>query len=71
MRLAFERTRVLMAVPDFQSIMLPLLRLASDKNEHHLADAAETLANQFELTPEERAELLPSGKYPPFRQRIG
>lgn len=51
--------------------MLPLLRLSADKNEHSLSDAVEELSNDFSLTVEERAELLPSGRYPRFRQRVG
>lgn len=60
-----------MAVPDFQTIMLPLLRVAGDKHEHHLSDAVETLSNQFGLTLEEQTALYPSGKYPRFRGRVG
>jgi restriction system protein len=36
-----------MAVPDFQSCMLPLLKLASDGNEHTLAEAVDKLAEEF------------------------
>ncbi len=43
-----------MAIPDFQSVMLPLLNFASDKQEHSLQDAVESLAAKFELTSEER-----------------
>ncbi len=39
-----------MSVPDYQSIMLPLLKLAEDGQEHKLNDAIETLASQFSLT---------------------
>lgn len=49
-----------MAVPDFQSLMLPLLRLAGDGVEHAFKDAVESIAVEFRLTPEERHELLPS-----------
>lgn len=51
--------------------MLPLLRLAADDRDHTLSDAAEKLAHLFRLTPDEVAELLPSGRYPRFRQRVG
>lgn len=51
-----------MAVPDFQSLMRPLLQLASDGAEHVLRDATEHLADAFALTPEDRSELLPSGR---------
>ena len=49
-----------MAVPDFQSLMLPLLRLAGDGMDHTFKDAVEAIAIEFSLTPEERNELLPS-----------
>ena len=49
-------------IPGFQDVMLPLLTFASDGQDHSMADAVEALAHQFNLTPEERAELLPSGR---------
>ena len=49
-----------MAVPDFQSLMMPLLRLSGDGSEHAFKDAVEAIAVEFQLTPEERHELLPS-----------
>jgi len=49
-----------MAVPDFQSLMLPLLRLAGDGMDHAFKEAVEAIAIEFKLTPEERNELLPS-----------
>ncbi len=51
-----------MAIPDFQSIMLPLLRFAADGNEHSLREAIEKLSEQFGLTEAEKNELLPSGQ---------
>lgn len=59
-----------MAIPDFQSVMLPLLNFAADKQEHSLQDAIDSLAIKFELTPEERQELLPSGKQTRFDNRV-
>ena len=59
-----------MAIPDFQSVMLPLLKFSSDQAEHSLQDAVEFLAGQFELTIEERQELLPSGKQARFDNRV-
>lgn len=49
-----------MSIPDFQSIMLPLLEFASDKKEHSLKEAVEKLAKKFNLTEEEKREMLPS-----------
>lgn len=51
-----------MAVPDFQSLMLPLLRLASDGQERSLAEARGELAAQLQLSDEDLVERLPSGQ---------
>src|SRR5262245_49367480 len=50
-----------MAVPDFQTLMLPLLGLAADGEEHSLAEVIERLADEFQLSSEDRAQLLKSG----------
>lgn len=60
-----------MAIPDYQSIMLPLLRFATDGNEHTVREAVEQLAENFKLTEEERKELLPSGSQFTFANRVG
>jgi restriction system protein len=60
-----------MAIPDYQSIMLPLLQLAGDQKEHSLREAIEALADEFNLTDEERRELLPSGQQATFDNRVG
>jgi restriction system protein len=60
-----------MAIPDYQSIMLPLLKYLGDRNEHHIRDAIEGLAGQLGLTPEEQKEILPSGQQYTFDNRVG
>jgi restriction system protein len=50
-----------MPIPDFQTIMLPLMTFTADNNEHSLRETIECLANHFNLTPEERQEMLTSG----------
>ena len=60
-----------MAIPDYQSVMLPLLRYAADEQEHSVREAIEALADQFRLTEEERKELLPSGRQATFDNRVG
>ena len=60
-----------MAIPDYQSIMLPLLKYASDGEIHYLPDAYERISNVFELTDEERKELLPSGRQTIIKNRVG
>ncbi len=59
-----------MAIPDYQSIMLPLLRFAADGNEHSLREAIEGLSEKFGLTESERKQLLPSGQQPTFDNRV-
>lgn len=51
-----------MAVPDFQTLMLPLLRLTGDDQEHTLAEAVEWLAQEFGLSDDDRTQLLQSGQ---------
>ncbi len=60
-----------MAIPDYQTCMLPFLHHLADGKEHSLRDAEESLAENFKLTPAERAELLPSGQQGIFKNRIG
>jgi restriction system protein len=59
-----------MAIPDFQSIMLPLLRLLSDGKEHSSQECIRTLADYYNLTEKERTEPLPSGKGILFNNRV-
>jgi restriction system protein len=60
-----------MAIPEYQKFMLPLLKYANDDDEHKIADAYEDLAKEFQLTDEEKEELLPSGTQQLFKNRIG
>lgn len=59
-----------MAIPDFQSVMLSLLRYAADGADHTRKVSIATVASGFKLGGEERAPLLPSGRMPVFRNRI-
>jgi restriction system protein len=59
-----------MPVPDFQSLMLPLLRIAADGKEHPLSVAREPLAREFKLTESDQQELLPSGRQSKFTNRV-
>lgn len=60
-----------MPIPDFQSIMLPLLQQFGDGKEHSLQETLDKLAQIFALTEQEINELLPSGKQPTFYNRVG
>lgn len=59
-----------MAIPKFQEITLPMLKLATDGEVWSLADAREELAKHFQLTEEELEELLPSGRQARFANRV-
>ncbi len=59
-----------MAIPDYQTIMFPLLRFAGDKNEHSLRETIDNLAGVFDLTEEEQDEMLPSGQQEVFKNRV-
>lgn len=58
-----------MAIPDFQSIMRPLLDLSKDGKEHSIQELLEPLALIFHLSEEDQRQLLPSGKLV-FKDRI-
>lgn len=60
-----------MPIPDFQSAMLPVLRLAQDGKDHTLREAEEAIAVEFKATEEERNELLPSGRQRRLHNRVG
>lgn len=60
-----------MAIPDYQSVMLPLLQFAADKLEHSLREAVDSLSTAFNLTQAELKELLPSGQQEIFVNRVG
>jgi len=60
-----------MPIPDYQTIMLPLLKFAEDLQEHSLWQAIDVLTNQFNLTDEEQRQLLPSGQQTIFYNRVG
>lgn len=60
-----------MPIPDYQSIMLPLLQYADDNKEHSLRESIDTLVKAFNLTEQEKRQLLPSGQQPIFDNRVG
>ncbi|MCF0051642.1 restriction endonuclease [Dyadobacter sp. LJ53] len=60
-----------MPIPDYQTLMLPVLKLAGDQQEHSLKEAVEVLSNHFQLSEEEKSELLPSGQGLLFSNRVG
>lgn len=61
-----------MAIPDYETLMLPLLQLAIKANGEEISLLAATgqLADDFALTEAERKELLPSGGTFKFSSRV-
>lgn len=59
-----------MPIPDFQTLMLPLLRHLADGAERTNQESFDALAQEFNLTDAERAQLLPSGQQTVFRNRV-
>ncbi|MGC9222742.1 MAG: restriction endonuclease [Terracidiphilus sp.] len=60
-----------MPIPDYQTLMLPLLKIASDGVVHSKRDTLPELASRFGLSEEEQKTLLPSGKQRIFDNRVG
>jgi restriction system protein len=60
-----------MAVPDFQTIMRPLLAAHEDGAEHEIAATRAILADEFGLSAEDRVERIPSGRVTTLQNRVG
>lgn len=58
-----------MTLPDYQTLMLPVLRVAA-KGETNVRSCIDRLSQELELLPEERSELLPSGKQTKVANRV-
>lgn len=59
-----------MAIPDYQSFFLPVLRMTSDGKEHSTAELRERIASELGLSPEEKSQKLPSGVQTVFANRV-
>lgn len=60
-----------MAVPTFDELFLPFLRVAEQHGQVTMADARELIAADLQLSDEDRQELLPSGRQGRFDNRVG
>lgn len=60
-----------MPIPDYQTIMLPLLKYLSDQKEHNIRETINHISDQFNLSDGERKEPLPSGRQPVIDNRVG
>ncbi|ELP54637.1 MULTISPECIES: restriction endonuclease [Microcystis] len=59
-----------MPIPDFQSIMLPLLKILADGKVYKYREIIEALVREFQVTEAERKEMLPSGQQEIFSNRV-
>src|SRR5690606_34799198 len=59
-----------MAVPGFQAMFLPFLRLLADGKDHDMADVRSAMEKHFKLTKEQIEETVPSGQSR-FQNRVG
>lgn len=57
-------------LPTYDELMLPLLQVVSNGGVYQLAQVVSGLADYLDLTAEQRAELLPSGKRTRFADRV-
>ena len=60
-----------MPIPDFQSVMRPMLVAINDGNPKLMADVLEDVCSHFQLSEEEQAQRLPSGKQSYIKNRVG
>lgn len=60
-----------MTIPDYQLIMLPLLKFTKDKREHSIREAIDSISTLFKLTEEDKKESLPSGQQYIIDNRVG
>lgn len=60
-----------MTIPDFQTLMRPVLALLSDGQTRRSRDVKDAMADLFSLTPEERAQMIPSGRARTMDNRVG
>lgn len=59
-----------MPIPDFQSLMLPILQILKDGRVRRSSEIREEIAKRYSLTDDERNELLPSGTVPRYDNNV-
>jgi restriction system protein len=60
-----------MAIPDYETLMLPVLQYVSDGKEHPLKEITAYMAELFKLSSEEREQRIPSGQSTYIQNRTG
>lgn len=66
-----RKVGVKMSIPDYQTFMLPFLKLLEDGSEHNFRNLTEQLVKVFNLSEEDKKEMLPSGRQYTYKSRIG
>jgi len=59
-----------MSIPDYQNLMLPILRISANGEPHPLAQIREQVADELELSAEDLAQRLASGSQTVFANRV-
>jgi len=59
-----------MAIPDYETVMLPIMKVLLDKTEWHIRDVMDQLAQKLGLSDEEKTRMLPSGNDVIFDNRV-
>lgn len=60
-----------MAIPDYETVMLPLMQFVADGKDHTINEATNHLSDLFKLTLEEREQRIPSGQSSYIKNRTG
>ena len=60
-----------MTIPDFQTLMRPILSYLADGEQRSTRNVIVAMSDEFGLTADERAELLPSGRSKSMDNRVG
>lgn len=59
-----------MTIPDYQTLMLPVLRCYATPGDHRVGDVADRIADELHLSEADRAQLMPSGKQRLLHNRV-
>ena len=60
-----------MAIPDYETLMLPILQYLSDSNVKKTREIINQIIQKFEITPDETKKLIPSGRAKLIDNRVG
>ena len=58
-------------IPSYQEALLPFLKVLSDGNEHPIKEVTEKISIEFNLSEDEKNQLVPSGQFTLIRGRVG